>query len=101
MLSLPKQNLFFLQRIPLHYYPENTQYFVKTIPSQAFAFDEMERRWYANYHMILNQIITYYNSQQNFILQNRLFVLMEDAQRESDKQFIRVALKNYWKLSQN
>ena len=89
----PSRTFCFLRRIPLHYYPENTQYFVKTIPSQAFAFDEMERRWYANYHMILNQIITYYNSQQNFILQNRLFVLMEDAQRESDIQFIRGRFK--------
>ena len=89
----PSRTFCFLRRIPLHYYPENTQYFVKTIPSQAFAFDEMEHRWYANYQMILNQIITYYNNQPNFIQQNRLLVLMEDAQRKSDRQFIRDSFK--------
>ena len=43
--------------------------------------------------MILDQIITYYNSQPNFIQQNRLFVLVEDVQRESDRQFIRDRFK--------
>ena len=43
--------------------------------------------------MILNQIITYYNDQPNFIQQNRLLVLVEDAQRESDRQFIRDRFK--------
>lgn len=43
--------------------------------------------------MILNQIITYYNDQPNFIQQNRLLVLIDDAQRESDRQFIRDRFK--------
>ena len=89
----PSRTFCFLRRIPMQYYPENTQYFVKTIPSQAFTFDGTKRIWYANYHMILDQIITYYNSQPNFIQQNRLLVLMEDAQREIDKQFIRDRFK--------
>ena len=89
----PSRTFCFLQRIPLHYYPENTQYFVKTIPSQAFSYNNKERVWYANYQIILNQMITYYNNQPNFIQQNRLFVLMEDAQRESDRQFIRDRFK--------
>lgn len=89
----PSRTFCYLRRIPLHYYPESTQYFVKTISPQAFTFDETKRIWHANYHMILNQIITYYNDQPNFIQQNRLFVLMEDAQRESDRQFIRDGFK--------
>ena len=66
---------------------------MKTISPQAFTFDETKRIWHANYQMILNQIITYYNDQSNFIQQNRLLVLMEDAQRESDRQFIRDRFK--------
>ena len=89
----PSRNFCFLRRIPLQYYPQSTQYFVKTIPSQAFSYNNKERVWYANYQIILNQIITYYNNQPNFIQQNRLFVLMEDAQRESDRQFIRDRFK--------
>ena len=89
----PSRNFCFLRRIPLQYYPQSTQYFVKTIPSQAFSYNNKERVWYANYQIILNQMITYYNNQPNFIQQNRLFVLMEDAQRESDRQFIRNRFK--------
>ena len=89
----PSRTFCFLRRIPLQYYPESTQYFVKTISPQAFTFNGTKRIWYANYHMILDQIITYYNSQPNFIQQNRLLGLMEDAQRESDRQFIRDRFK--------
>lgn len=89
------RNNCFLQRIPLQNYPERTQNFVIHIPNNIFTFNSIDHRWYANYEMILNQIIKYYDTKCDVISENKMYPLSIEAQKERDRQFIRENFKHF------
>lgn len=89
----PFINSCFLRKMPLHNYPQSTQYALIVILNNAFSFNETENRWHTNYQAILDQIITYYNDQCNIIQENLKPVLSFEAQRDSDRRFIRDKFK--------
>lgn len=93
------RSVCFLQKIPLQHYPESTQNFVIHFPKDAFIFNHIDYRWYANYQMVLDQIISHYNAQCDIILENKKYPLSIEAQRDSDRQFIRDNFKNLLEIA--
>lgn len=87
--NCPNKNICFLQRMPLQNYSEATQYFVITLPSQFFKFDNISHRWRADYQGIENQLIVCYDSWYYFIPESKQVVLSPEAQKDSDRKFIR------------
>ena len=105
MLSLQRcnncasRNTCFLQRMPLQNYPEATQSFVIHLPRSAFSYDNYSRRWHADDWSIANQIISYYDAQDDVILENRQYPLSTTVQKESDRQFIRKKFKHLLEIA--
>ena len=89
----PNKIVCFLQHMPLQNYPEVTQYFIIKLPSQYFKFDNINRRWHADYQGIENQLIAYYDSWNYFIPENTQVILSPEAQKDSDRKFIRETFK--------
>ena len=73
----------------LHNYPESTQYILIHLNKNEFYFNNEENMWHTNYQTILDQIITYYNAQDNMIQENSKPFLSSKAQRDSDRQLIK------------
>ena len=92
--NCPNKDVCFLQRMPLQNYPEATQYFILKPLSQFFKFDNKSHRWRADYQAIENQLIVYYDSWNYFIPANNQVVLSPEAQKESDRKFIRDTFKH-------
>ena len=91
--SCPNKTVCFLQRMPLPNYPEATQYFIIKLPSQFFKFDNINLRWHADYQGIENQLIAYFDYWNYFIPENSQVILSPEAQKDSDRKFIRDTFK--------
>ncbi len=85
----------FLRKSPMQKYPESTQDFFVFLLNNAFYFNPAKNRWHADFQKILDSIIADYDSQRNFIQENRKSFLSIDAQRDSDKQLIRNMFKQF------
>ena len=97
--SCQNRNICFLRKIPLENYPERTQNFVIHLPKGSFTFNNIVRRWYANYEIILNSIISHYNAECDVISENKKYPLSIEAQKESDRQFIRDNFKHLLEIA--
>lgn len=91
----PFINSCYLCRKSLHNYPESTQYILIHLNKNEFYFNNEENMWHTNYQTILDQIITYYNAQDNMIQENSKPFLSSKAQRDSDRQLIRKKFKQF------
>ena len=86
-------NICFLRRLPLYNYPEYMQYFVITIPRSAFTYQAQARQWNANYKANQSQIVQNYDTNNCRLSENNN--LINEAQKESDRQKIRELFKQY------
>lgn len=77
------------------HYPENVQNFVISMPQSAFEYQPQTRQWHANYQEIQKQIVQYYDLNNCELLGNKVPILTNIAQRESDRQRIRELFKQY------
>lgn len=84
----------FLRHMPLQDYPEITQNFVIHLPANIFAYNNVEHRWHANYKLVEDQIIAYYDTNNCYVIDNMQNPLSVGAQRESDRRFAREKFKN-------
>ena len=91
----PFINSCYLCRKSLHNYPESTQYILIHLNKNEFYFNNEENMWHTNYQTILDQIIAYYNAQDNMIQENSKPFLSSKAQRDSDRQLIRKKFKQF------
>lgn len=89
----------FLQQIPLQKYPEATQSFVIHLPQSIFSYNGTSHRWYAHYWSVENEIIALYNSQNCFIPENKKYPLSVEAQRDSDRKYIRETFKHLLEIA--
>lgn len=91
--TCPIKGFCFLRQMPLQSYPETTQNFVIHLPSNIFAYNNVERRWHAQYKLVEDQIIAYYDACNCYVPDNMQYPLTAEAQRESDKKLIREKFK--------
>lgn len=87
--------------MPLQNYPEEIQNFMIQIPSKTYQYRDGEQRWHADYHSIQNKIVEYYNSYDCYILGNENYALTNEAQKDSDRQFIIKQFKDFLEVSAN
>lgn len=85
----------FLRKIPLTSYPEYVQDFVINIPNAAFKYQPSTRYWLANYIVIQERIVNYYDSHNCRLLGNEVRGLTNKEQKESDRQRIRELFKQF------
>lgn len=88
-------DICFLRKIPLYCYPECVQSFVISIPNTAFMYQKPTRQWHANYKVIQEEIVQYYDSNNCRLSGNEAYYLTIEAQQESDRQRIRELFKQY------
>ena len=97
--SCSSRKTCFLQRIPLQNYPEETQNFIIHLPTNIFVYNNTNHRWYAQYRLVENRIIEYYDTHDCVIPENRKFPLSTVAQKDSDRQFIREKFKHLLEIA--
>ena len=88
-------NICLWRRVPLYNYPEYVQYFVIAIPRSAFTYQSQTRQWYANYKAFQDQLVQYYDTNNCRLPENKTYNLVNEAQKESDRQKIRELFKQY------
>lgn len=95
------RNTCFLRCMPLQNYPGEIQNFMIQIPSKAYQYRDGEQRWHADYHAIQGKIVEYYNSYDCYILGNENYALTNEAQKDSDRQFIIKQFKDFLEVAAN
>lgn len=83
----------FLQRMPLQNYPETTQSFFIFLPSEIFSINEIDHWRHADYYQIAERLVVYYDTNHCSLPDNRKIPWSAEAQKDSDRQFIRETFK--------
>lgn len=87
------KNVCFLQKVSLSNYPEQVQEFVIKLPPNTFVYWDQGRFWNANYFVVQNQLVRYYDTHNCELIENKKPFLTYEGQRESDRQKIRELFK--------
>ena len=87
------RNVCFLRQVSLQKYSEQVQNFLIGLLNMEFSYRQQESKWYANYWIIQEQLVHYYNTYNCELEGNKKVFLTNESQRENDREKIRELLK--------
>lgn len=87
------RNVCFLRQISMQRYSEQVQNFLISLLNMGFSYRKQESRWYANYWIIQEQLVHYYNTHNCKLEGNKKLFLTNESQRENDREKIRELFK--------
>lgn len=87
------KNVCFLRYISLQKYSVQVQDFIIGLINTGFLYCEQENKWYANYWIVQEQLVRYYDIHNCKLEGNEQYYLTNEEQRENDRQKIRELFK--------
>lgn len=87
------RNVCFLRQVSLQKYSKQVQNFLIDLFNMEFSYQQYESKWYANYWIIQEQLVHYYNIHNCELEGNKKVFLTNESQRENDREKIRELFK--------
>ena len=87
------RNVCFLRQVSLQKYSEQVQNFLIGLLNMEFSYRQQESKWYANYWIIQEQLVHYYNTHNCELEGNKKVFLTNESQIENDREKIRELFK--------
>lgn len=92
-VSCNYRNVCFIRQVSLQGYSEQVRSFLISVLNMEFSYRQQENKWYANYWVIQEQLVYYYNTHGYELEGNRKPFLTNESQRENDREKIRELFK--------